>query len=140
VLEVAEDATRIQQPINFAVQSTFFLMHEVMNGKAGNHRIKRTEIRQGGVHVVLDNAHPRIPGERLRTASSIAGEKSTAIACVSGCALSTSATKRPSPVPSSRIRTFQVFARVLCTPPEIHRIAVRHTREYRETYKLRRNE
>src|SRR5215469_12599173 len=43
------------------------------------------------------------PANRSRAASSIAGEKSTATASVSGCSRRTSASSRPSPVPRSRI-------------------------------------
>lgn len=40
-------------------------MNQMMNGKAGNHRIKPAQVGQGRVHIVFDDGHLRIPGEAL---------------------------------------------------------------------------
>lgn len=65
MLQIAKHPSRIQQAKNFPVERALPFMHQVMNGKAGNHRVKGTKRRQGRVHVMVNDADPRILGKTL---------------------------------------------------------------------------
>ena len=65
MLEVAEHAPGVQQPPDLFVQLPFPFVGEMMNRKARDHRVERTERRQRLVEIVGGDVDSRRAGEPL---------------------------------------------------------------------------
>jgi hypothetical protein len=60
VLEVTKHSAGIQLSIYLRVQLTFALVHQMMDRKTGNHRIKLAQAWQGSIQIVFDHCNPGI--------------------------------------------------------------------------------
>ena len=63
MLQIAEHAARIQQFVNLRVKRSLAFVHDVMNGKAGDDRIKLPERGKSLIEIVGDHVDRRIPGK-----------------------------------------------------------------------------
>ena len=77
MLQVAKDAARLQQRPDLLVERALARMRQVVNGKAGDDTVERTQSRQRAVEVVVDKLNARIAGKRFWACANILFEKSS---------------------------------------------------------------
>ncbi len=63
MLQIAEDAAGVEQAVNFSVKRALALVHEMMNGEAGNDGVELAQRGQRVVEIVGDDGDGGIPGE-----------------------------------------------------------------------------
>src|ERR1700740_1020240 len=65
MLQIAEDASRLEQIENLSIQRPLALVHEVMDGEARDYRLELAQLRQRIIQIMGDDLHRQISVKSL---------------------------------------------------------------------------
>jgi len=65
MIQITENATRIQQAVGLRIERPLALVYQVMNGEARNNRIKPAKLGKRVIEIVFNYGNARIAGEAL---------------------------------------------------------------------------
>ena len=146
MLQVAKDATQVQQSVNFGIERPLALVHQMMNREAGDDGIELAQdvemFEEGFVQIVSHDSNGRLPGKALAGGLQHGGRKINSHgfssdllatnkiqqASVAGAQVKDSTSRRRNELEqrrlaflamANRVGTFEIVAGVVVRGPEI---------------------